>query len=242
MPMGALNLAPTFVAMMMVMQDKWEKKREELGLTTCSSRVIKHCGSKVIVNDVLLHGREARELLRYFRIVLEVFQHHRATVKLQKCRWFQSQCKFVGIDVCAGGNKPAASKYEAFKQLQRPNRWADLWMLIGVFGFYSRHLPLYELDLGPWRAILARQSQPGEVAVDEEMEKMARLWTKECKQLLNCLKADILAGPMLSRPDSERRFYLKTDWSKEGMAAALLQAGYNFLCMDGVPALPIDSY
>eukprot|EP00957_Ditylum_brightwellii_P001811 139232-Ditylum_brightwellii.AAC.1 len=29
---------------------------------------------------------------------------------------------------------------------------------------------------------------------------------------------------MLARPDPARRFYLKTDWSKEGMGAVLLQA------------------
>eukprot|EP00957_Ditylum_brightwellii_P066131 5018059-Ditylum_brightwellii.AAC.1 len=29
---------------------------------------------------------------------------------------------------------------------------------------------------------------------------------------------------MLARPDPTQRFYLKTDWSKEGMGAVLLQA------------------
>ena len=49
---------------------------------------IEKCGSKVIVDDVLVFGRDLDSLLRYFRVVLEVLKHHHAMVKLQKCKWF----------------------------------------------------------------------------------------------------------------------------------------------------------
>jgi hypothetical protein len=35
---------------------------------------------------------------------------------------------------------------------------------------------------------------------------------------------DGIIGPILKRPDWNRRFYLKTDWSSKGMSAVLLQA------------------
>ena len=54
---------------------------------------------------------------------------------------------------------------------------------------------------------------------------MTSIWTQECEALLSQLKEEILAGPVLARPDTKRRFYLKTDWSKDGMGpAVLLQA------------------
>ena len=53
---------------------------------------------------------------------------------------------------------------------------------------------------------------------------MSKLWGDEEKVLLERLKAAIVAGPVLARPDPKRRFYLKTDWSCEGMGAVLLQA------------------
>jgi hypothetical protein len=49
-------------------------------------------------------------------------------------------------------------------------------------------------------------------------------WTPEYEALLVCLKEEILEGPLLARVDSSKRFYLKTDWSKDGMGAVLLQA------------------
>jgi hypothetical protein len=38
------------------------------------------------------------------------------------------------------------------------------------------------------------------------------------------LKQEILNGPVLKRPNWNRRFYLKTDWSKNAMGAVVLQA------------------
>ena len=55
MPMGALNLAPIFVVMMLALQQKWDCLAEEQG--------IMRCGSKVIVDDVLVFGRDPDSLL-----------------------------------------------------------------------------------------------------------------------------------------------------------------------------------
>eukprot|EP00957_Ditylum_brightwellii_P061564 4671783-Ditylum_brightwellii.AAC.1 len=60
--------------------------------------------------------------------------------------------------------------------------------------------------------------------MEEEERLMTQLWSKECEELLRQLKEDVIKGPMLARPDPTRRFYLKTDWSKNGMGAVLLQA------------------
>ena len=38
------------------------------------------------------------------------------------------------------------------------------------------------------------------------------------------LKEDIIARSMLSRLDPPRRFYMNTDWYKDGIGAAILQA------------------
>ena len=79
MPMGALNSAPIFVAMMLTLRQKWDHLADKQGIVKCRS--------KVIVDDMLVYGRDPDSLLRYFKVVLEVLKHHRATVKLQKCKW-----------------------------------------------------------------------------------------------------------------------------------------------------------
>jgi hypothetical protein len=153
MPMGMLNSTPVFVAMMLELQGKWNRLTEQ-----CA---IKDCGSSVIVDDVLVFGRTKDEYLRYFKCILEVLMHYQATINLRKCKWFQDKCEFVGVDVCSGGNRPAPSKFAAFEKLGPPQTWSGIRMLIGVFGFYSKHIPLFELELGPWREILVKQPELG---------------------------------------------------------------------------------
>ena len=61
-------------------------------------------------------------------------------------------------------------------------------MIIGMFGFYSKFLPMYELDIKPWRHILSRQPLPGELSAQEEKKLMEKLWGKEEDELLQKLK------------------------------------------------------
>jgi hypothetical protein len=74
--MGALNAHAVFVAMMAVLQAEW--------LATATKAGLKHCGSQVIVNDILLWAASVRVLLEFFPIVpshpeaQEVPVHHTA--------------------------------------------------------------------------------------------------------------------------------------------------------------------
>ena len=104
--MGELNVAPKFVAMMTKLQMEWDTLSKERGL--------KNVASKIIVDDVLLYGRTAKHLLAYFRTVLYVLKHHRAILKLKKCKWFQDRCKFVGMYVESGVTQPSQSKMRIF--------------------------------------------------------------------------------------------------------------------------------
>ena len=43
-------------------------------------------------------------------------------------------------------------------------------------------------------------------------------------ELLELFKQGIITGPVLRRPDFNRRFFLKTDWSKDAMGSGILQS------------------
>ena len=75
MPTGTLNIDPTFVAIIMKIKMEWDTLAMERGL--------KNVASKIIVDNVLLYGRIADQLLAYFRTFLYVLKHHSATPKLK---------------------------------------------------------------------------------------------------------------------------------------------------------------
>ena len=110
---------------------------------------------------MLLYERTAEYILYYFITVLDVLKHHRATLKLKNCKWFQDRYKFVGMEMASGGTQPAQSQNETFTKLERPNTWLGLRMLIGVFGLYIHLLTLYELYIRILRYILLNHPQLG---------------------------------------------------------------------------------
>ena len=135
------------------LQMEWDTLSKEHGL--------KNAASKIIVDDVLLYGRTYEKFLAYSRTALEVLKHHCATIKLKNCKWFQDGWEFVVMDVEAGGTQPAQSKNEDFANIEQPNSWGDLHMLIMLFGLYRKFFPLYEQDIRTWMYILLNQTQPG---------------------------------------------------------------------------------
>ena len=213
MPMGALNAAPVFAAMMEVLQHQWRELAKQQG--------IRDTDSKVIIDDVILHGTRVDNLLDYFRCVLTVLQKHRATVKLKKCRFLTQREEFVGRDIMPQGNAPAKSKNEAFRKLARPNTYHDLRSLIGMIGFYANWIPFFELRIIPWRKIMKKAPRPGDPGGQFQP---IQGWNEGHDSVLGDMKRAILSDPILQRPNSDRRFYLKTDFSSKGYGAALCQA------------------
>ena len=214
MPMGATNAHPVFVALVAKFKEAWDSK--------AASRGLKDFQSQVIVDDIMISAREVETLLEYLKCVLEVLQHHRCTAKLKKCRFLPSIAEFVGLDIHPEGNSPAKSKFEAFDKLGKPTTFTDLNMLIGCFGFYQEHLPLYEVRIKRWRELQKLRPLPG-TPRSKDKEILDEEWKKEDEELLAELKQAITSEPILRRPNSNARFYLKTDWSKNAMGAALLQ-------------------
>ena len=214
MPMGATNAHPVFVALVAKFKKEWDAKADALGL--------KDYQSQVIVDDIMISAREVATLISYFICILEILQHYRCTAKLKKCRFLPSVAEFVGLDIHPQGNSPAKAKFEAFQKLEQPKTFTDLNMLIGCFGFYQEHIPLYEVRIKRWRETQKLRPPPGSPKT-EDNTILQKAWTVEDDKLLQELKDTILSEPILKRPNSNARFYLKTDWSKNAMGAALLQ-------------------
>jgi hypothetical protein len=96
-------------------------------------------------------------------------------------------------------------------------------MLIGLFGFYAKWIPWYEDIISPWRAVL-KKKPPVDTDTEEEERMLTNLWTPKEDSLIHVLKKAILTGPVLKRPDWDRQFHVKTDWSSFAKGGALCQA------------------
>jgi hypothetical protein len=212
-------------SMLETVKDALREAKESMQARQNRQKTTSKPGSAVIVDDVILFAKTLWQLLFYFTCVLSVLQHHRVTVKLLKTRFLPKRPEFVGVDIMKEGNSPAKSKYDAIDSLERPELFTDLRMLIGMIGFYRHWVPLYEERIGPYRDIMKQAPNPGTSSNEEEATLLRTLWTQNDQLLFETLKGEITTGPVLKRPDPNRRFYLKTDWSAHAQGAVLLQAG-----------------
>lgn len=227
MPMGCLNAHGTFCCLVDTLKRQRNTRATEAGIRDDIEVTLKGqrpwTNAEVIVDDIMLHSEKWEPLLQYFEIVLQVLQKHQVTVKLKKCRFFPQSAEFVGMDIEADGNRPARSKMQALEDLkhQPPRTVTDLRQLIGLIGFYQDWIANYELRIGRWRQHVKTLKPSG---ATENDTKLDTVWQEEDNKLVEELVNELMKRPTLARPDYTRRFYLKTDWCRLGMAAVLLQA------------------
>ena len=69
-----------------------------------------HSGTKSIIDDILIWSNNLPDIFIYFECVCKVFQKHRVSFRLDKCRFLQERIEFVGHDHIPDGNCPEASK------------------------------------------------------------------------------------------------------------------------------------
>ena len=59
--------------------------------TLAKERGLKNVATNIILDDVLLYGGTAKQLLDYFRTVLDFLKHHCAILKVKTYKWFQDR-------------------------------------------------------------------------------------------------------------------------------------------------------
>ena len=92
-------------------------------------------------------------------------------------------------------------------------------MAIGMFGFYAQFLYLFEARIKIFRQLLLKgPTSAGMLAKEDEESQFLPGWTDEHEALFHQLIEELLDKP-------DRRFYVKTDWSKDTKGAVLCQAG-----------------
>ena len=77
-------------------------------------------GSKVIIDDVLLHSTSVSLLLLLYECYLRVYLKYRQSFRFAKCKFLSERFKFVGHDITPLGNTTARSKYDLLTQWQLP--------------------------------------------------------------------------------------------------------------------------
>uniref|UniRef100_A0A8C5QAG7 Reverse transcriptase/retrotransposon-derived protein RNase H-like domain-containing protein n=1 Tax=Leptobrachium leishanense TaxID=445787 RepID=A0A8C5QAG7_9ANUR len=124
-----------------------------------------------------------------------------------------AEVQYLGHRVGCGVQRPEPAKIEAILDWPTPVTKTQVLAFLGTAGYYRKFVPRYS-DLAKPLTDLTKKSLPRQV-----------LWSPECEQAFQQLKAALTQAPLLAAPDYNRRFIIHTDASMFGLGAVLSQVG-----------------
>jgi hypothetical protein len=146
---------------------------------------------------------------------LKVCQAYRLSLNLRKSHIFPKRFEFVGIDVCANGNRPAQSKHTLLQTWPTPKTVCNVAKFIGFVQFYSQFIHNFEI----WITALR------EITKQEFTKPVAPYWTGAAQAALDNMKNNIISDPCIVRFDYRKLIVLWTDFSSLGFGWVLCQPG-----------------
>ena len=171
-------------------------------------------GSKIVIAYILMYSTNMYTLVRVFACVARVFVRYCLSFKLSKCKFSSPRVEYFDYDLTAQWNYPAQSKINLLTYWTLPTHGTLLAAFIGLSAFYSCFSPWFDINLKSLR-VLNRSHHRKDIPRVE--------WTTDIVNLFDKCKKSIIFTPVFTRYDSAKYFFLKIDWSAEGIGYILLQ-------------------
>ncbi|GFQ93609.1 retrovirus-related Pol polyprotein from transposon 17.6, partial [Trichonephila clavata] len=143
------------------------------------------------------------------RRVFEKLKEAKLKLNPSKCNLFRHEVNYLGHIISADGVRTDPQKVSAVKDWRRPKNVHELRSFLGLRTYYRRFVKGFSSIARPLHRLT------------ENKQKF--LWTDECEEAFNSLKAALTSSPILVYPDPEKQFILDTDASHESVGAVLSQ-------------------
>ena len=155
MPFGPKNTPAFYTTMMQFLRADWtvlfNETKQSIKISDSPSTII--WNDRIIIDDILLFSNHILTLLHRFSCVAQVFTKVLLSFKLSKCDFLKDRVEYVGHDLTANGNCPAASKFLLLKDWPIPPDGISLLSFIGLCCFYNRYCPWFETNMKPLRKL-----------------------------------------------------------------------------------------
>ena len=198
MPYGLCNALVTFHRLM-------QNCLSELNLTY----------ALIYLDNVIVFSRTKEEHLHRLLVVFARFLEHGLKLKPSKCHFLQDEITFLGHEISANGMKPSTANLKAIAEMALLKTYTEIWQFTGMTGFFQRFIKGYSKIAKPLNDLLEGEASK---LKSKELELMP-----EALKAFKELKMKCMTAPVLVFADFKKPFHLKTDASKEGLSAVLLQ-------------------
>ncbi len=210
MSFSPTNWPATFINFIHDINSIWKELTKQRGIT-----IDDNTNTKIIIKDIISWAKLVDSALTYMECHLKVCQANMLSLNLRKSHIFPKWFMFVGIDVCANGNRPAQSKHTLLQTWPAPKTVCGVAKFIGFVQFYSRFICNFKIQI----TALCK------ITKQEFTETVAPYWTDAAQAAQDNMKNAILSDPCIVRFDYRKLIVLRTDFSNLGFGWVLCQPG-----------------
>ena len=166
----------------------------------------------VYLDDILIASSSPEEHLQHLNLVLEKLTEYDLYAKPTKCKFNQSEVKFLGHIVNKDGIKPDPAKTAVVRDYPMPSNVSEVRTFLGMLNFFRKHIHRFADFTLPFTKLL-RKGVPFDTSTPPVHEAFA------------AIKAALVNAAHLALPDFKEPFQVITDASNHCLGAILLQHG-----------------
>lgn len=168
-------------------------------------------GCSVYLDDLVVFSDSWDSHLRRIRSLFERLADARLTVNLAKCEFARATVTYLGRVVGQGRVAPVGAKVIAVAGFPQPTTKKELQRFLGLVGYYRSFCRNFSSVVFPLTELLKSD--------------VKFVWSADCQQAFENVKALLCACPVLAAPCFDRPFQVQVDASQVGAGAVLFQGG-----------------
>lgn len=161
------------------------------------------------LDDVLIPSRSVEEMFQRLEEILQLFREYGLTLKLAKCRFFDTRVNYLGYELSSDGIQPGKAKVLAVKEFPVPRNVHEVRQFLGLTGYFRKFIQGYGEIARPLTSLLRKESE--------------WQWSMKEEQAFSLLKEKLVNHPVLALYDPKLETELHTDASSLGVGGILMQ-------------------
>ena len=163
----------------------------------------------IYIDDLVVFSDSVESHISHLTKVFNILEENGLKVNLEKCSFFKNEVILLGHVLSTKGILPIPDKVKVILNWLPPKNTTQLKSFLGAIGYYRKFIKNFSQIANPLFNLLKKDIQ--------------YIWSVECNNAFECLKNKLINAPILTPPDYDKPFIIRTDASRDGLGGVLLQ-------------------